>query len=464
MPGFLKKSLRITGWTLGGLLGLLVLAYLLLLAINWRDRPPSSEALRMAALLDDRPPVADADNAFVYMLGLTVPEGVDVQEAGAKRRDWILAVNRDSSQFDHPPDIADEGLGEADELEKQSFRKSCRGEAIECAALLDAFAANPRFSALEQRRLSRYRELLKRRTWRESIPLDLRMPIARYSDVMHGQELYFKELRSLARAGAATEVRARLEADLEFWREVNMSSDFLITKMISVAAIRQLYFVGNLVIRSLPREEQLASVPDAWRRETSARELAMHQVMAGELRYATFVMREWLNFTPWQQGQASNFGPSLPMTITASLSRPLFQVQDQHNYYATQSLGFAARFQVPLQRYEAVTEVERSRMPREFQWRFYNLPGWIIRNLAGDWGFADYPMRVASVEAMRRAALLTVQLRSHGVATAQVPEALRESELRNPFDLQAFHWSEEEQAVVHEGKEKSSVKRHVYLY
>ena len=103
-------------------------------------------------------------------------------------------------------------------------------------------------------------------------------------------------------------------------------------------------------------------------------------------------------------------------------------------------------------------------MPREFQWRFYNLPGWIIRNLAGDWGFADYPMRVASVEAMRRAALLTVQLRSHGVATAQVPEALRESELRNPFDLQAFHWSEEEQAVVHEGKEKSSVKRHVYLY
>jgi hypothetical protein len=188
-------------------------------------------------------------------------------------------------------------------------------------------------------------------------------------------------------------------------------------------------------------------------------------VMAGELRFSSFAIREWENLTAWQLDQDSeDIRATWPAKVTAMLSRPLFQAQDQHNYYASRYLEFARRFQVPLQRYETVTEEEGRRMPVEFEWRLYNLPGWVFRNITGAWKFADYAFRVASIEAMRRAALLTVELRSRGVTPTEVPAALRESELRNPFDLKAFHWSEVEQAVVHDGQEKSNVKRHVYLY
>ncbi len=465
VAGFLSKSLRITGWTLGGLLGLLVLAYVILLAINWRDQPPSAVAQRMNALLDDRPAVADADNSFVHLLGMSAPAGMDVLQAGGKRREWLLAVNNDPKQFDHPPHIEDEGLSDEDERLSQLFREHCRGDTRGCEKLLDTYAEGPRFSASEERTLSRYREMLKHRTWRETIPLDIRVPLPAFRIVLIGQDLHFRELRGRVRSGAAGDIRAGLEADLELWREVQKSSDILISKMIAVSAIRQHYLMGNMIIRELPRDEQLAAVPDAWRRETSSEELAMHQVMAGELRFSEGMMRSWEDNGQWELDSEMNpVRPGWFARVTTFLSRPLYQPQDQINHYAAQSLAFADRFQVPLQSYNAATEATRATSLTAHEWHLYNLQGWIVRNTLTDGDYADYPLRIASIEATRRAALLTVELRARGVAADQVPAALNEAQLRNPFNLQPFQWSEQERAVVHEGAGESSVRRHVYLY
>ena len=465
VAGFLSKALRFTGWTLGGLLGLLILCYLVLLAINWRDRPPSAEALRMKALIDERPPIADADNGYLHLLGLSGPSEMDALQAGVKRRDWMVALNRDPGKFGQLTEVKDSEPAEEDNRLLQEFREHCRGDAQGCETLLDGFAEEPRFSAFEQRLLSRYREMLKHRAWHETIPLDLRVPLPAYSSVMNGQALHFRDLRSRVKPGSASDIRASLEADLEFWREVQKSSSLLITKMIAVAAIRQHYLMGNMILRELPRDEQLAAVPDAWRRETSAEELAMHQVMAGELRFSEGMMRIWDDtaLRPLEPGPDAE-PPGWYERVTVFLSRPLFKHQDQLNHYAAQYLAMADQFQVPLQRYEAVTEEARASSLQENEWRLYNLMGSILRNIVGGANFSGYPLRVASIEALRRAALVTAELRATGVPASQVPEALRQSELRNPFDLQAFRWSEEEQAVVHEGKEKSSVNRHVYLY
>src|SRR5688572_6076521 len=65
----LHKLLKIFGWTTAGLVGLAIGLYSIAVAINWRDQPPSADAVRFTAIHRDRPPVADQDNAFVYLMG-----------------------------------------------------------------------------------------------------------------------------------------------------------------------------------------------------------------------------------------------------------------------------------------------------------------------------------------------------------------------------------------------------------
>src|SRR5262245_5313465 len=62
-----RRILTWIGWIVGSLLGLVVIAYLGLLAINWRDQPPSDAARRLAAIAKNRPPLADAENGWVYL-------------------------------------------------------------------------------------------------------------------------------------------------------------------------------------------------------------------------------------------------------------------------------------------------------------------------------------------------------------------------------------------------------------
>ena len=53
-----KKLLRLALWLVGGAVALVVVAGdLSLLAVNWRDRPPSEAALKMSAVYRDRPQV-----------------------------------------------------------------------------------------------------------------------------------------------------------------------------------------------------------------------------------------------------------------------------------------------------------------------------------------------------------------------------------------------------------------------
>ena len=97
------KVLKIVGAILLGLVGLAVLLYVIGVAVNWRDQPPSAAALEMKKILADRAPVADADNGFVYVMGFCVPASEDPLAAGALRKAWIESVNRDPKLIDAEP-------------------------------------------------------------------------------------------------------------------------------------------------------------------------------------------------------------------------------------------------------------------------------------------------------------------------------------------------------------------------
>jgi hypothetical protein len=75
----LRRILKIIGWIAGGTLGLGVALYLIAVAINWHDRPPSAAAVQFMNLYRERPTVADEDNAFIYAMGFAVGPGANPQ-------------------------------------------------------------------------------------------------------------------------------------------------------------------------------------------------------------------------------------------------------------------------------------------------------------------------------------------------------------------------------------------------
>ena len=187
--------------------------------------------------------------------------------------------------------------------------------------------------------------------------------------------------------------------------------------------------------------------------------------MAGELAFAEGVILTWKNGGAEHFTEPYGEGLSLPGRIGSSLARPYYQHQDQTNYYAAAYLDFAKRFEAPLDQYAEIAGSIEASESRANSFHVYNAVGHVFRSLNGMSRFANYPVRVASIEGMRRAALLTAELRERGVPHAELVGEVGGAELRNPFDGKPFEWSAEEQAVVYVGPEaEGSRRRHPYFY
>jgi hypothetical protein len=209
-----------------------------------------------------------------------------------------------------------------------------------------------------------------------------------------------------------------------------------------------------------------AEVIAAWDTPFSVEELSMRRAMAGELTFAIGHMNQWLDGT-YEHLIADPDDARLTLTgrVTSALARPYYQPQDQANHYAATYLDFAQRFEVPLDRYSKVAASLELGESDGFSLRVYNFTGHILLGLADYWSFTDYPLRVASIEGMRRAALLTTRLRERGVKLEAVAGEVSVAELRNPFDLQPFEWNADEQAVIYVGPDaERGRKRHPYFY
>jgi hypothetical protein len=208
-----------------------------------------------------------------------------------------------------------------------------------------------------------------------------------------------------------------------------------------------------------------AEVIDAWSVPFGAAELSMRRTMAGELSFAESVMLKWQNGAdPQTFLEPDGEGLTLMGRIGSSLARPYYQHQDQMNYYSALYLDFADRFAAPLGQYPEIAADLETTGSSGLSFHVYNAVGHVFRSLAGTSTYADYPLRIGSVEGMRRAALLTAQLRERRVAPQDVAEELKSAELRGPFENESFVWSEEEQAVVYEGPDaERSRYRHPYF-
>ncbi len=264
---------------------------------------------------------------------------------------------------------------------------------------------------------------------------------------MDGQKLMLLHARRLARQGNTSEIHALLETDLRFWRMTLESSDTLISRMIATGALTRHFEWGNLLLRELPAGSAADAIPDNWRVPLSDAELSILRCMTGE----------WIFFFPGAsrplraQRAKTNARRSIARgRIWAGL---FYEPQDTINRSAEGYLRIVA---LSMCRSNNMRRRELGEMMSEpvKSHSVYNLTGRPFSRMTGDFG--TYVRRVGDIEGVRRAALLTVNLRDSNTPVSSVPAALAASPLRNPYDGQAFVWDEYASTLSSRGWKKTS--------
>lgn len=437
---------RILGF---GLLGVAGLAAILVFIVLWRLYVPSASAVRLSQIHAQRPQVPEAENAFIYIWGLPAPPAADALELGRKRIAWLQqkAVN--------PDDLSPDPLAEPQELASLRSRgmkalvKVCGvGHGQPCVTAFDEWPADLAFNELENVSMQRYRALVARGRWFESVPYLGEGPLPPFAEAFEAQRVQMLELRQAASAGDAARVRDTLQEDFAFWREVMKSSDNLISKMIACSAIRYHFFYGNLVLRRLPQALQAEAIPPLWRQPLSTEELSMFRTMAGEFEYARGRV-EWLRSADAGYEEFDEeYSEDLVDEWLGKFSHRVRPWQKHLNQVADAYVGLAEAFAVPLDQYP--------RAEINFEERFADNP---YGNRA-----ATYALRVGSVEGMRRAALLTAELRSRAVPESAMSAEVAVGSQKNPYTLTPFEWDAAQRAVTFEGPEKYKYRRQAYFY
>jgi hypothetical protein len=441
------KGARILRWSLLGIAGIAVLACLALLISRMRTQSSPDAVARLEQVYAGRTPVADANNGFLDVLGFSAPAGTDPNELGARRIAWLRKKRTDPANAGVAPDVERIELGahRSPELVRVVF--ACKTDAAR--ACVDALARVTRASALndlEPSLLERYDVLLGRSGWFESVA-DMGGTVPPFQNVIEAQRLLLIRLRDAAASRDTARIRATLGRDLAFWRGVLESSDILISKMIAVAAIRQHFTLGSYVLRDLPAGDVVEAIPAEWRTELSAPERSMLRVMAGEIVYAEGLLARGYE----TESNVRRLDTDQPATLLDRLfrrSRIAASPRQELSDFADACLAVGEGFQVPLNQYVDVGAKIRARFSD--------------RKTFGN--FEQYALRVAGVEGMRRAALLTAQLRGRAVAASEVAASLRESSLRNPFDNEPFTWNSNQREVVYVGPERHKSKSFAILY
>jgi hypothetical protein len=455
------RVLRIVARSLAGIIAIAALFYLVALVVNRRDQPPSADVIHLRRVLSDRPPVADVENAFVYVLGIQAARDRDPQVEGARRMRWLAAANRGAAKLSGDPLENALQFSSLRAAELSATFDDCGPDAHErCPAAFHAAPERDAWTDADRLLLDRYHVLIAHSAWREIVPTDPSLPLPAYQYPIGGQRLHLLTLRGADPAA----LHDGLARDLAFWRTMLASSDTLISKMIAVAGLRHHFYFGNLLLRGRSPADVTTAIPEGWRQPLTPAELSFESVMAGEYVFSSgtnSLRLDWRTEVPdWYEDVDAN---PLRWRALRLAATPFYQPQDDNNHLAADCAAAARAFSVPVARFpEAARTVASRKNPDPFPSRLYNFVGDLYRG-EDALDFSQYGLRVATIEGWRRAVLLAAELRARGIDSERVPAELTTATLRNPFDESAFGWDAERAAVVYAGPENDRrVQRYPY--
>ena len=432
-----------------GAILLVVALVLIVMFVNRNDQPPSDAALKMRQIAGSAAPVADRENAYVYVMGFSAPDDADARLAGLAYVEWLRKNMTNAGTYGKPEYPGEKHhSAEAQDPQLEQFTKLCKDDIRACAEAMERDPA--RLQAWTQsnaRLIERYDSLLDFTQWRELWPSDL-PPAAPFTHVLEGQRLMLVKAWLLAGRGDAASCKRLLERDLRFWRMTLAESSSLINKVIAATAIERHFAMGNLVLRRFPHAQATRAMPDGWVEPITARERSMEKIMANEWEFA--------DKNIGSARKAGNLAPenndSLYEKLKAKVvGRFLLQGQATSNANAVRMLDIVKLFDLEcpdIPRAYKKLQTSKEFAPKEFSdFGIYNPVGQILLSINDLEVFAKFGFRMSNLEGMRRVSVLATQLRSNNVKNENVAETLRTSVLRDPYDGNAFVWNPAEKSL-----------------
>ncbi len=437
---------------------MLALIYLVMVAVNWQDVPPSDLAIKINEQLDKRGSIADQNNAYIFFLGVSAPPDADPMTMGIMRHKW-LEQEMAKERFDGSDDPLAHDYDFKSKRSKAviEFAESCSKIDAEClkafeqgAEIIDEWLVE------EQWLLERYRALIKMSEYEEIVNIDVSAPLPSYRFIYAGQRLLLAKAWMLADKGNFDSARTLLEKDLSFWRMVLANSDHILTKMLATAAVTRHFKYGNLVLRRIPEHELPDAIPGSWHIPINLSERSMRRCLVDEWLFTDRIIHsikdEELGLGPW--GMA-----------WWKIVKPFWQSQDSMNRYAEMILELTKLYDAP---YPSVPDaIAKSELVGESYFRPFSR----IFNATGDVYFTTYfpstfgyALRIADLEGLRRAALVTANFRARGIKVDGIGEALSTSDIRDPYWNNSFSWDEETNSVVFIGLQPNERGQHSILF
>jgi hypothetical protein len=437
------KLARALAGALGVCVGLAVIAYAVLFAINWSDEVPSNDALALAQIVASKPDVPDAANAWVFNLGIAVPEGQDPFEQGSRRKTYLLHFP--------PPERQTYGSLPGPEIQYAAARSpainalasACRKGNAECARLVHRdFAQVEHWLASESWLLDRFTRMEGLREWKEVVPKHVGAPIGMLKPAFDGQQLLLMQAWKQARAGDGKGARALLDRDFVFWRMVLRSADTLITKLMATAALERNLSVGNLVLADLHAAGRTTPPPTAWTRPFTLEERSMRRVFAGEYVYQSSSLASL----------ASAPDVVSPNRLKNALLRPFLKPQATNNLRARDFMRDSERFDVDYRAMTAAAEAAaRDAAAVDARFHAYNYIGHVLHAVGSSSDMGKYAVRVSDLEGIRRAALLAAEMRGRPADGTDVEARVQAAGWKDPYTDAPFAWDPKTASIVFTG-------------
>ena len=252
----MKIALLAVKWIAGCLLGLIIIIGLCWWLIP--DEELNKEAEKFVSLAP-APPAAN--NAYFLLWGFTASPELDAHQVGQQivaAHDRIVAAEKDLSKFK-----MEAFYGERPYKFPQETKKLCDVEKENCLRVYQAKQAEIQFQSDEYKvYMARYRQIREYQDFGLALsqatvqtPIMQWAPILRMSDLVDG---------SIARGMMSKNTqRAALEelaAEVNSWRRLLQGNDWLITQMLSAAALTRKYRLASEIMSTYP--EVVAAYPE----------------------------------------------------------------------------------------------------------------------------------------------------------------------------------------------------------
>lgn len=435
------------------ILAVILCFYLVVLLVNIPDEQPSEDVRYFVELYESRPPLDPRRNANFFLRGISAPSFADPHSFGQERVELIRRNLGD-------PDYDWVALGSLEQDARKilpeevlAFFSSCSRSFENCPQSFAQQADWSRFLQQSSWLLDRYRRLIEYDAYREELVADPASSIPDFATVLHGQGLLFLEMWEAAGRGDAGAVRDWLGKDCQFWRMMLESSSILIDKMIAAAALRNHFYLANLVSGRLHAEHGSGVVPAIWQVGIKDAERSLRIVFAGEYMFGARLIEQ----------AVQNSNPTelvFPLLEEATFIdkwfsiglKPLVKLQATNNLIARQWRGLLSWDNRSYHDFYQSRDVPLNLAHMKPGFGLHNPVGKLAFYFSGSTNdYKDYFVRLADLEGMRRANLAVADLRARRLLSGEWPEALKSSEFRNPYMDSGFGVDEEQGAVVFEG-------------